>query len=119
MGVWGGARQQLLVSEASGWERKAATSSAAQRLAQPLKPSPTPPPRAAATAGSPPALQNMMGRTAYAPSKAAVYNIKSFSVAPVGSIQECYIPMDVDGCFGPDAPLDEQLIYWWDFGGWC
>jgi hypothetical protein len=54
----------------------------------------------------------MAGRTPYNPSVAAVYNIKSFSLAPVGTIQECYIPMDVDGCFGPNNSPDEQLIYW-------
>jgi hypothetical protein len=68
--------------------------------------------RAAAAAGSPPAMQNMAGRTPYDPKLAAVYNIKSFSLAPVGTIQECYIPLDVDGCFGPNNPPDEQLIYW-------
>jgi hypothetical protein len=114
-------------------------------------------------------MQNMSGRGRYTPGLAAVYNIKSFSLTPVGAIQvgqagggggggggsggrrgcarcahargaaspaavptppgrirlptclycpplspqECYIPMDVDGCFGSSNALDEQLIYWW------
>ncbi|KAI8472387.1 MAG: hypothetical protein J3K34DRAFT_209795 [Monoraphidium minutum] len=64
-----------------------------------------------ATQGSPPAMQNMVGRGPYVAGDAQVYNIKSFGIAPVGSIQECYIPLDVDGCFDSSNPLDEQLIY--------
>jgi hypothetical protein len=59
-------------------------------------------------------MQNMAGRAPLDLSAVgAVYNIKSFSLAPVGAVQECYIPVDTTGCFGPDAPPDEQLIYWW------
>jgi len=63
-------------------------------------------------------MQNMAGRKPFDPKVVAVYNIKSFSVAPVGSIQECYIPMDIDGCFGASNAPDEQLIYWCAWWGW-
>ncbi|KIY94940.1 hypothetical protein MNEG_13023 [Monoraphidium neglectum] len=63
------------------------------------------------TLGSPPALQNMVGRAGFTPGLDAVYNIKLFGVAAVGSIQECYIPLDWAGCFGSDNPLNEQLVY--------
>ncbi|KAI8471116.1 MAG: hypothetical protein J3K34DRAFT_238636 [Monoraphidium minutum] len=66
---------------------------------------------AAAAGGPAPAMQNMVGRTAYAPGQPAVYSIKSFALAPTSSIQECFIPMDVDGCFGSSSPIDEQLVY--------
>jgi hypothetical protein len=41
----------------------------------------------------------------------ALYNLKNFGVNPTAQIQDCYIPVDLDGCL-TNQPFNTTLIYW-------